>query len=160
MSLRIDGDTKKLQALGKTIKSLGTKKGQDGYILKRELQAELMKVAKPVMAAQKTFALSLPRIPRKLKTQAARSVRVQTTFGARTARVTLRVAKRSNKPQTPRNLNAGLITHPLFGNRRHWFEQHTMRGWFDQPANAYAGKWREGVRTAVQTIFDKIENAR
>lgn len=159
VSLRIDGDTKKLQDIGAAMKKMGMKKGEDGLALKKELQAELMKAAKPVLAAQKTFALSLPRIPKKLKARAARSVRVQTSFGPRNARVTLRVAKRTGKPQTPRNLNAGYIWHPLFGMKKHWFQQPTMRGWFDQPAQQHAAKWREGVRKAVNTIFEKIENA-
>lgn len=34
------------------------------------------------------------------------------------------------------NLNKGRLRHPLFGNRRHWFDQSITPGMFDRPLEA------------------------
>lgn len=54
--------------------------------------------------------------------------------------------------------NRGLITHPLFGNRKRWYEQTGgMRpGFFDDPVERSGPEVRNQIEAAVRRVRDKI----
>ena len=53
-------------------------------------------------------------------------------------------------------LNAGTLAHPLFGNRRHWYEQAVKPLFFDQPIEDHAPQVRDGIEAALERVKDKI----
>ena len=56
-----------------------------------------------------------------------------------------------------RRLDAGRITHPVFGNRGRWVTQTAgMRpGWFTAPAQASAPQVRDAILAAMHRISEK-----
>jgi hypothetical protein len=57
-----------------------------------------------------------------------------------------------------RNLDAGRLTHPLFGSREHWFTQDepsVQPGFFTGPAEAAGPRVRAGIEQALADVADK-----
>ena len=56
-----------------------------------------------------------------------------------------------------RQRNAGVITHPLFGNRERWYvqEKGMVEGFFDTPVERAAPAVREAIRAAVNRAEDQ-----
>ena len=56
-----------------------------------------------------------------------------------------------------RRLNAGVLAHPLFGNRRYWYNQvdGVRAGFFDAPAEAAMPQVREAVSAALERAAEK-----
>lgn len=74
--------------------------------------------------------------------------------------VTIRASTRVKKRKL-RTLNYGILRHPLFGNREHWYEQGPegkgmMPGWFDQPAEESAPEVRAAIESAIEDTLQKI----
>lgn len=55
-----------------------------------------------------------------------------------------------------RNLNAGRLRHPLFGDRRHWFNQSVAPRVFSKPFEESAPEIRDGINKVMQEHVDKI----
>ena len=57
-----------------------------------------------------------------------------------------------------RRLNAGRISHPLFGDREHWYAQAggMVPGFFDDPVSRAGPGLRTEVEAAVRRVRDKI----
>jgi hypothetical protein len=55
-------------------------------------------------------------------------------------------------------LNQGVLEHPLFGNRRHWYPQTdgVTPGFFTQPAEDSAPRVRKSIEDALDRVKDKI----
>ena len=54
-----------------------------------------------------------------------------------------------------RRLDAGLLTHPLYGDREHWFTQRVTPGWFTGPAEAAAPQVRAELERALEDTAAK-----
>ena len=57
-----------------------------------------------------------------------------------------------------RNLDAGRLTHPLFGDREKWFTQEepsVQPGFFTGPAEAAGPRVRDGIEKALADVADK-----
>jgi hypothetical protein len=57
-----------------------------------------------------------------------------------------------------RNLDAGRLTHPLFGDREKWFTQEepsVQPGWFSGPAEAAGPRVRAGIEQALADVAGK-----
>lgn len=52
-----------------------------------------------------------------------------TSFSPRTGGVTLRMRSQDNL----RSIDAGRVRHPLFGDRKHWYEEAVTPGFFSGP---------------------------
>jgi hypothetical protein len=55
-----------------------------------------------------------------------------------------------------KRLDAGLLSHPLFGNRQHWFTQRVHPGWFSGPVDKSRPRVRQEIEAAVRRVRDKI----
>lgn len=67
---------------------------------------------------------------------------------------------RSGKNRKFKRLESGFITHPLFGDREHWYTQegpgHGMEpGWFTGPCEAAGPQVRDALETALRDVADK-----
>ena len=54
-----------------------------------------------------------------------------------------------------KRLDAGLLTHPLFGDREHWYTQEEPSvhpGWFTGPCEAAGPQVRDGLEQALNDI--------
>jgi hypothetical protein len=61
------------------------------------------------------------------------------------------------KARKLRNLDAGRLTHPLFGDREHWFTQvgtaqGVTPGWFSGPAEAATPRVRAAIEQALEDV--------
>ena len=54
-----------------------------------------------------------------------------------------------------RRLNAGMLAHPLWGNRQHWYDQPVKEGFFDRPIEAIAPHVRDKILEAVRAAEEK-----
>ena len=65
----------------------------------------------------------------------------------------------AGKARKLRNLDAGRLTHPLFGDRTHkWYTQEepsVQPGWFTGPAEAAGPRVRAGIERALADIAGK-----
>lgn len=50
------------------------------------------------------------------------------------------------------SLDRGRLRHPLFGNRRHWYNQTVPAGWFTRPMAANADNVQRELEQAVREI--------
>jgi hypothetical protein len=51
-----------------------------------------------------------------------------------------------------RRLDAGLLTHPLYGDREHWYTQGVQPGWFTGPAQDAAPRVRAALEQAMEDV--------
>jgi hypothetical protein len=54
------------------------------------------------------------------------------------------------------DLNRGVLKHPLFGNRRHWYAQAVRPLFFDEPIEQNAPRIRQEIEDALERVKDKI----
>lgn len=62
------------------------------------------------------------------------------------------------KTRKLRYLDEGRLTHPLFGDREHWFTQEepsVQPGWFTGPAEAAGPRVRDGIEKALEDVADR-----
>jgi hypothetical protein len=62
------------------------------------------------------------------------------------------------KARKLRYLDAGRLTHPLFGDREHWYtqEEPSVRpGWFTGPAEAATPRVRAGIERALEDVSNR-----
>lgn len=57
-------------------------------------------------------------------------------------------------------LDRGRLRHPLFGDRKHWYEQTVPAGWFTRPMARNADNVEQELRKAVDEIDRDITNGR
>lgn len=92
---------------------------------------------------------------RGLRATVARTVKVKTETGGRSARVQIRSDTKlmpGSQRTLPRAMNRGKWRHPVMGNRDMWVGQVAVPpGWFDQPVRRYGGRIRD---TAVDVVND------
>lgn len=62
---------------------------------------------------------------------------------------------RQGKGRKLRRLDAGLLTHPLYGDREHWYTQHVTPGFFTGPAESGGPHARDKILEAMRRIADK-----
>ena len=168
-----EASVKKLQAVARTIKTSGQSKA-----LTKALNAEIRQAAKPLLDDLKKAALEIQfkdggqgeskrgkRTGRTLKSgkfKAGRGLRQEMAFGLRTqiskgqntAGVRIRMAsKDADVNRLGKIINAkGKIRHPLFGDKKHWYETQTSgRNWFYGTAQHQLPL----VRKRIERVLDK-----
>ena len=63
---------------------------------------------------------------------------------------------RSGKRRRMRRLNDGTLAHPLFGHRKHWYNQPAKQaGWFDKPIEEDAPEIRDAILAAMARVAEK-----
>jgi hypothetical protein len=53
-------------------------------------------------------------------------------------------------------LEAGMLRHSLFGNRRHWYAQPVYPGFFSEPIKESAPEIREQIVQAMENVAAQI----
>ena len=54
-----------------------------------------------------------------------------------------------------RSLDAGILHHPLFGSREHWYAQEVQPGWFTGPAEAAGPRVRAAIERALEDVGNR-----
>lgn len=124
--------------------------------LRKELTAGMKTGAKPLIGKAKASALrSIPKRGGLAALVAREPMRVQVRTGAKTAGVRIVVGKRRG---AARATNAGLLRHPVFGNRQVFVEQPVpqARGWFDDEMTRQAPSIRPELERALVRVLNKI----
>src|SRR5215475_3969199 len=139
-------------------KILGERLRRDGAgELKRELDKAINDAARPITGE---IRLALPgHIPSRYAAVLDGDLRL--TFTKRVATTTPGVritgTARGAKRRRLRRLEAGVLAHPLFGNRRHWFNQTdgVTEGFFTGPISDAQPQVRQAIVDAMAGIADK-----
>lgn len=96
---------------------------------------------------------------RGLRISVARAVRIESSTGARSVRLRIRVNRQMLPPdqrKLPGHINKGKWRHPVHGTDT-WVEQTvTPPGFFDRPTAQHAPRIREGAVTAVNDVLDEL----
>lgn len=56
-------------------------------------------------------------------------------------------------------LEGGLLSHPLFGNRKHWYRQRVRRGFASVPLKAIRPQIRREIDSEVSAVARDVERA-
>jgi len=124
MDVKVEG-ADKLALLGKAIRKMGS----DRTIIKN-LSKEIKSFGPPVREALKASALAtLPKRGGLNKWVAASRVNVSVRRGATTAGVSIKEGRNSAGGRSDlKGIDAGMVRHPLLGNRAHWYPQRITPG--------------------------------
>lgn len=79
------------------------------------------------------------------------ALRVGARLGGTEPKVT--VTATSNREL--RRLDAGRLTHPLYGNRKHWYTQAVVPGWFTGPCEDAAPAVRAAIERALENVSEE-----
>jgi hypothetical protein len=82
-------------------------------------------------------------------------VTVSKHYGGRDPGVTVKATTRSGKSRKLSRLNRGALGHPLFGNRKRWFDQQVGPGWFSEPVLDAGAKARTEILAALDRVSVK-----
>lgn len=72
------------------------------------------------------------------------------------ARIRLQATARDGKRIDLRALNEGRLRHPLFGDRRYWYQQQVAPGWFDRPIEANLPAFERAISVGVDNIVRQL----
>jgi hypothetical protein len=149
--LRIVG-ADKFGYLAKALKELGDKE------LRTELYKGINRAVKPLTASVKKETATF--LPRRYAFELAKSLRVRARRRAGKNPAIYLVGK----AKTPRgkdrdlaSLNRGRLRHPLYGNRRYWFDQQVSPNWWDDPLFQGADLVREEIVNVLDDIAKRVE---
>jgi hypothetical protein len=129
--------------------------------LRRELLRAVDDAARPLGEAIGNVAHLRDYMPDRYADVLARDLRVSThkTTGGTDPGVTIlvRAPTVGRGGRKVRQRNTGLITHPLFGDKEHWFTQTAgMRaGFADDPVSRAAPAVRDRIEEAVKRITEQ-----
>lgn len=136
LNIRITGDTRATQRRIRAAVRGG---------LGNEMKAALGRAAAPLQPAVKAEVAAT--LPSGYAPVLAGDVAVRTTLrgGGQRADALLRV---SAKGRALAVVNRGMLRHPLYGNRNHWYAQRVRAGVVDRPV--------ERMHKAVRAEFEKM----
>ena len=150
VDLRVTG-AEDFRAVARAVKQAGDKD------LRRELYRGINRTVKPLTQDVKD---QMPRfLPDRYAGELAKSLRVKTRTraGANPAVFLTATAKtKKGKPRDLRSLNRGRLRHPLFGNRREWFDQSVRKDWWTHPLLQGAPRVREELVEVLRDIARRI----
>lgn len=141
----------KLDVLAKALKQYGDKG------LEKELYSSINRSVKPLVTDVKR---ATPRyLPRRYALELAKSLRVTVT--RRQGRVTgVRLIGTAKTPEGKKrdlaSLNRGRLRHPLYGNRKHWYDQQVSPNWWDDPLIKGATKVRKEIVKSLDDVAKKL----
>lgn len=125
--------------------------------LGRQMGRQLRAAAAPLDPAVRREAVTA--MPSGYWPTLSRSLRFRTAVRdtAYTSEVTVRVYGdgRRQKRQVPA-LNRGRLRHPLYGNRRHWFDQRVRPGFVDRPADRILPDAARRMQAVIDYVADQI----
>lgn len=145
--------------------SIVSKSTADFDKVKATMRAAGMKEMKPALrkivteetkpTRKKIKQSALDTLPQKggLNKFAAITPQGKADFRPKYASIKIRAEKRGHDL---RSLNKGRLRHPLFGNRRKWYQQDIAPGFFDKPINDDAAELKRRIIGAMDALFDRI----
>ena len=132
--------------------------GQDD--LARELTAAMRRGVAPV--PDKISGGLDPHLPKRYAATLAADLDIKTVTrsGSATTDAVVSVYAQTRRNRKLKRLDAGLITHPLFGDREHWYTQAgadkgMVPGWFTGPCEAEEPRVRAELEQALKDVGDK-----
>ena len=149
--LRIEG-ADKFGKLAKALRQAGDKE------LRKELYSGLNRSVKPLTEAVKKGTASY--FPRRYAFELAKYLRVRARRRAGKNPAIFLVGKAKTKQGKERDLaslNRGRLRHPLFGNRRYWYDQSIPANWWDDPLLENAEQVREDIVNVLDEIGKRLE---
>ena len=149
--LRVEG-ADKFGKLAKALKETSDKE------LRKELYAGLNRSVKPLTEAVKKGTTSY--FPRRYAFELAKYLRVRARRRAGKNPAIFLVGKAKTKQGKERDLaslNRGRLRHPLFGNRRYWYDQSIPANWWDEPLLEDADQVREDIVNVLDEIGKRLE---
>lgn len=123
--------------------------------LRRELYKAINDAAEPITKKIKNTAHLDPYLPDPYAEVLARglSVRAVKRTGTDPGVVIMATAPTFGRGgRRIRQLEAGLLSHPLFGDRERWFRQSVRPGFFTDPCEAAAPRVRDAIIAAVARV--------
>jgi hypothetical protein len=136
-----------LARLSRDLKDAGEKD------LRRELLRGIQRAAKPAREAAKTAARNeLPRRGGLNDRVAASKFTARTRTGGKNPGVRITGKGELDLPA----LDRGRLRHPLFGNRRRWYEQRIDAGWFTKAMEDLAPQIRRELLKAIDDVRAKL----
>ena len=139
-----------LESIARSLKHAG-----DTELL-RELTSAFRRAVQPV--PREIRAGLIPHLPNRYAAtlDADLSVTTSVRSGERDPGVTVRATTRGTKRRRIRRLDQGILEHPLWGNREHWYTQPVQPGWFTSVNEAAAPRVREDLQQALDDVGRKI----
>ena len=134
----------------------GLRQAGDTELL-REVQDAIHHAADPIPEAIRRELR--PRLPDPYADvlNADLAIGIQIRSGASTAGVSVMARpRRVQRRRITRLDREGVLAHPLFGNRRHWYNQAVRAGFFTDPAEASAPRVRDDIEAALERVKEKI----
>jgi hypothetical protein len=133
--------------------------GKDGQGLRRDLFKAITKAAKPLAAEVKNPAHLRDYLPNRYADVLAADLAVSTQkrFG-KDPSVAIKAKGRAHRRKVKMLDEEGVLAHPLYGNRDHWFRQtsHVKPGFFSDPAKKAVPGIRAEVMAALHDTAQKI----
>jgi hypothetical protein len=127
--------------------------GETGLV--RELTAAMRRGAAPVQ--DQIRAGLRPHLPDRYAATLDADLRigVNVRTSERNPGVSVTAQPRGSGGRKLRRLDAGLLTHPVYGDREVWRTQHVEPGWFTAPAAAAAPQVRAELERALEDVAAK-----
>jgi hypothetical protein len=124
--------------------------------LTRELRKGQRKAFQPLQKEIKAEALTLPKRGGYNQIM-SKAVRVTITTGTGPKALTARVYARGKvETRDVRQVNDGILRHPLFGHRLRWYTTRVRKGLVDRPFNRLADQVLKESADAAQRVIDSI----
>lgn len=137
-----------LDKVAKTLKAAGT----------REMRTRLRKImaeeTKPLRKEIKQSAIDELPTRGGLNKWAASMPAQNTDFRERSAGVRIRMSKKGHDLAA---LNRGRLRHPLFRNRKYWYQQSIAQGFFTKPVEKGGEALKLRIRAAIDKYVDELE---
>jgi hypothetical protein len=126
--------------------------------LARELQTTVGRAVDPLK--DRIPAALRPHLPDRYadELEAELKVRRSTSLGAAgdTAQVTVLASTSGSKKRKLRQLDDGILRHPVFGNRKvTWPTQSVTPGWFSDPVEESVPAVRDAIEQALDNVVEK-----
>jgi len=124
--------------------------------LVREVRSAKVNAVKPLQAEIKAEAART--LPGRYAGVMSKDVKVTTQTRGTTLRVRVFARGRAELRDVAA-VNAGILRHPLFGNRSRWFRQRVRPGFVDRPVNDLSDRVLREAAEGVGDVLQKIARA-
>jgi len=122
--------------------------------LMRNVRQEIRKEAKPMIAEMKAGAKAY--MPDRYAIEMTATLRTQTSVTARGIYIRGRANTPGGRPRELRKLEKGMLRHPLFGNRNHWYPQVVRPGFWAEGLSRHSDNIMRGIRRVMDAAADRI----
>ena len=148
--LRIEG-ADKFGKLAKELKVLGDKE------LRKELYRGINRAVKPLTEEVKGSTTKF--LPRRYALELAKTLKIRSRRRTGKDPAIYLLAKATTPRGTERDLaslNRGRLRHPLYGDRKHWYDQEVSPNWWTDPLVGGVEQVREEIVKVIDEINEKL----